>query len=86
MKVEIDKNWCIDAAKREDGQEVGAGGEGLGPFVGLRLELTAAQKEIKRLTAKVSRLEDLAQDRFQHIEELQERLVSLSGREEQKNG
>lgn len=45
------KDWCLDAAKREDGQEVGAGklADDLGPIVHLRLELTKAQNEIERL-------------------------------------
>lgn len=49
--VEIDKNWCLAAAEREDGQEVGAGFE-LGPVVELRLKITALEKEVERLTTE----------------------------------
>lgn len=46
MKIDVDKGWCLDAAKREDGCEVGAG---VSPLVKTRLELTEAQKEINKL-------------------------------------
>ena len=51
MKSEIDKDWCIDAAEREDGCEVGAGklADDLGPIVHLRLELTKTQNTLSQL-------------------------------------
>jgi len=55
--MKVDKDWCLDAAKREDGQEVSVDTLGMSqPLVKLRLELTAAQNRIEKLEAKLERI------------------------------
>ena len=71
MKIDVTKDWCVDAAKREGGQEVGAGGlaaDPLGPIMQLRLQLTEAQNEIVRLNEVIG---GQAYDLEQRAEEFQ---------------
>ena len=76
---DFDKDWCLDAAEREDGQEVGV--DNLpGPLVDLRLKLTAAQQEISRLTAEKSEAIQNFAEQVRENERLQE-LTENDGKE-----
>lgn len=56
---DFDKDWCVDAAKREDGQEVGVDTLGMDqPLVKLRLKLTEAQSELTQAQERIDELED----------------------------
>ena len=75
---DIDKDWCLDAVKREDGCEVGVDTLGMDqPLVKLRLELTAAQKEIDRLKNELTAKDDANLDAY--AESLSEYREVISG-------
>jgi len=53
------KDWTIDAAERENGLEVGVDSIGADqPLVKLRLNLTAAEKQVESLTAEIRKRDE----------------------------
>lgn len=58
-KVEVSKEWCLDAAKREGDSEVGAGALAMDPTPGLA-EVGASIEEIVDLLKRVDREDAVA--------------------------